>query len=243
MAGSDGETEDVVGMMDTGEGGEEYGLSQSAPDGSAPDRNSRFPPGRPRLRTLLFPGSARPPAHASLPLPRRLARKAESARQARLRHKQFVTELQGQVDAAQERVRQLESFCTQGPGSAAVAVQELRGALAPDQLQQLQQWCAAHPARSSAVARGWLASAPHIGLLRFLHRSLRLCAQAHRGAGGEPRAEALRELYHAPAAAAEIDASRVAIQRRRQCVDSDPRRPCEHGAQPREQQRVADGVG
>uniref|UniRef100_A0A7S3AHA7 BZIP domain-containing protein n=1 Tax=Haptolina ericina TaxID=156174 RepID=A0A7S3AHA7_9EUKA len=70
----------------------------------------------------------------------RLARKAESARQARLRHKQFVTELQQQVDAAQDRVRELEVFCTTGPGSAASAVQELRSALAPEQMAQLQQW-------------------------------------------------------------------------------------------------------
>ena len=72
--------------------------------------------------------------------PDRLARKAESARQARLRHKQFVTELQQQVDAAQDRVRELEVFCTTGPGSAASAVQELSSALAPEQMAQLQQW-------------------------------------------------------------------------------------------------------
>jgi len=70
----------------------------------------------------------------------RLARKAESARQARLRHKQFVTDLQAQIDAAQERVRQLETFCTTGPGSATIAVQEIRKALTSEQLQQLQQW-------------------------------------------------------------------------------------------------------
>lgn len=70
----------------------------------------------------------------------RLARKAESARQARLRHKQFVNDLQQQVDAAQERVRQLESFCTAGPGSAAHAVQELKNVLTPEQLRLLRQW-------------------------------------------------------------------------------------------------------
>lgn len=75
-----------------------------------------------------------------MPHVRRLARKAESARQARLRHKQFVTELQQQVDGLQDRVRELEAHCSTGPGSAAVAVRELKGALAPDQLAQLQQW-------------------------------------------------------------------------------------------------------
>jgi len=113
-----------VGMMDTEEAGDEYGLSQSAPGSSdGVGRNSR------------------------------LARKAESARQARLRHKQFVTDLQGQVDAAQDRVRQLESFCTTGPGSAAVAVQELQGALTPEQLQLLQQWLTEAQGESHVLKR------------------------------------------------------------------------------------------
>ena len=41
----------------------------------------------------------------------KLARKAESARQARLRHKAYVTDLQEQVGALQARVRSLESQC------------------------------------------------------------------------------------------------------------------------------------
>ncbi|KAL1507056.1 hypothetical protein AB1Y20_007918 [Prymnesium parvum] len=83
----------------------------------------------------------------------RLARKAESARQARLRHKQFVNDLQAQVDAAQERVRQLESFCASGPGSAAGAVRELQEALTPAQLQQLRQWLTEAQGESHVLAR------------------------------------------------------------------------------------------
>ena len=125
--------------MDTEEGSGEYDFSQSAPlanDGTS--RSSRSPP-------PTFP-SGPATQHVSggsfVTIAFRLARKAESARQARLRHKQFVTDLQQQVDAAQERVRQLESFCKSGPGSATVAVRELQNALKPEQLQQLQQWCA-----------------------------------------------------------------------------------------------------
>ena len=73
---------------------------------------------------------------------RRLARKAESARQARLRHKQFVTDLQEQAAALRARIKELEVHCTSGPGSATVALGELREALSPEQLQQLQKWCA-----------------------------------------------------------------------------------------------------
>ena len=47
----------------------------------------------------------------------RLARKAESARQARLRHKQFVTDLQEQAAGLNARIRQLEAHCTTGAGS------------------------------------------------------------------------------------------------------------------------------
>ena len=191
MAGSDGESEAVMGKMDTGEDGDEYGLSRSAPDGSVPDRNSRCSP----LPTAPGAPSHIPALQAtrSCAVARlcRLARKAESARQARLRHKQFVTDLQGQVDAAQERVRQLESFCTQGPGSAAVAVRELRSALAPDQLLQLQQWCAA----ALRARAGRVCVAPRSARRGpFCHsllptRKRCVCAQAHGGAGREPRAE------------------------------------------------------
>ena len=41
----------------------------------------------------------------------------------------------------------LESICTTGSGSAAVAVQELQNALSAEQLRQLHQRCAA-PSRS-----------------------------------------------------------------------------------------------
>ena len=71
---------------------------------------------------------------------RRLARKAESARQARLRHKQFVTDLQEQAAALQSRIRELEAHCTSGPAAAPVALRELKRALKPEQLEQLTQW-------------------------------------------------------------------------------------------------------
>ncbi|EOD14322.1 hypothetical protein EMIHUDRAFT_356540, partial [Emiliania huxleyi CCMP1516] len=65
----------------------------------------------------------------------RLARKAESARQARLRHKQFVQELQEQVSTLTNRIAQLES-----QPSAFAAVHELRGALSQEQLTTLLGW-------------------------------------------------------------------------------------------------------
>ena len=69
---------------------------------------------------------------------RRLARKAESARQARLRHKQFVTDLQGQAAGLQARIRELEAHCA-GPGSAAVAIRELKAALKPEQCEHREE--------------------------------------------------------------------------------------------------------
>ena len=85
----------------------------------------------------------------------RLARKAESARQARLRHKQFVTDLQDQAATLRSRIKELETHCTTGPGSASVALRELKQALQPDQLSQLQKWCAARSAdKTEAGAPG-----------------------------------------------------------------------------------------
>jgi hypothetical protein len=69
-----------------------------------------------------------------------LARKAESARQARLRHKQYVNDLQGEVNGLQARVQQLEEHCTHGAGSANVALRDLKAALSTEQLNQLQTW-------------------------------------------------------------------------------------------------------
>uniref|UniRef100_A0A7S0LAI9 Uncharacterized protein n=1 Tax=Coccolithus braarudii TaxID=221442 RepID=A0A7S0LAI9_9EUKA len=69
----------------------------------------------------------------------RLARKAESARQARLRHKQFVLELQGQVNGLQARLKAQEMQMSSQP-SAAHAIGELLGALKADQKAQLHKW-------------------------------------------------------------------------------------------------------
>lgn len=79
------------------------------------------------------PGASEPSRHS------RLARKAESARQARLRHKHYVSELQEQVTILQSRVRSMELRYKDQP-TAAQAVSELQGALTHEQQQQLQQW-------------------------------------------------------------------------------------------------------
>jgi len=103
----------------------------------------------------------------------RLERKAESARQARLRHKQYVTDLQQQMhdmqlqlQAAQSRVRDLEGG--QGGATAQQFATDLRTSLTSEQHQQLLQWlndapggggwvlssltAAADPVASSALA-------------------------------------------------------------------------------------------
>lgn len=56
-------------------------------------------------------GPARPGVH-------RLARKAESARQARLRHKSFVTELEDQAKWLNLRASQLKQRCAPGMPTA-----------------------------------------------------------------------------------------------------------------------------
>lgn len=87
----------------------------------------------------------------SLPGAFRLARKAESARQARLRHKQFVQELQDQVSVLNGRLAQSEL-----QPSAHQAVCELKGALTPEQFGTLVGWCArSHlsPARAGRSSR------------------------------------------------------------------------------------------
>ena len=69
----------------------------------------------------------------------KLARKAESARQARLRHKAYVTDLQEQVGALQARVRSLEAQCA--PEHTAMhVVCELQSALTAEQHAQLTSW-------------------------------------------------------------------------------------------------------
>mmetsp|Transcript_10626 Transcript_10626/g.22582 ORF Transcript_10626/g.22582 Transcript_10626/m.22582 type:complete len:267 (-) Transcript_10626:834-1634(-) len=109
--------------------GDDMGLSQSAPNGGGePSRSSR------------------------------LARKAESARQARLRHKQYVTELQEQVAGLQSRIKNLEVQLTAQP-SAAQAFQELLGALQPEHKAQLQQWLTEAQGENHIMKRVAVASA------------------------------------------------------------------------------------
>jgi len=83
----------------------------------------------------------------------RLARKAESARQARLRHKQFVTDLQDQAAGLQARINQLEAHCTTGPGSATVALRELKAALTSEQQEQLRMWLTEAQGENHVLAR------------------------------------------------------------------------------------------
>jgi len=82
----------------------------------------------------------------------RLARKAESARHARLRHKQFVDGLQRECSSLRERVRELEVRAT-GPHSAAGAVAELKAALAPEQTAQLLEWLVAAQGENHVLQR------------------------------------------------------------------------------------------
>jgi hypothetical protein len=82
----------------------------------------------------------------------RLARKAESAKQARLRHKQYVTELQGECRTLQNRVHELER-ASSGPASAIGAVNELKAALSPEQLTQLRQWLTEAQGTTHVLAR------------------------------------------------------------------------------------------
>ena len=106
---------------------------------------------RPPLNCVTFfcllPDRAEPVPFVSL------ARKAESARQARLRHKQFVTDLQEQAERLQARITELEAFCTTGPAAAPVALGELKAALKPDQLQQLIQWLVEAQGENHVLAR------------------------------------------------------------------------------------------
>jgi len=83
----------------------------------------------------------------------RLARKAESARQARLRHKHFVTDLQEQAAILHARIRDLEAHCTSGPGSAAIAFRELKCALSAEQLEQLRKWLSDAQGDDNVLAR------------------------------------------------------------------------------------------
>jgi len=83
----------------------------------------------------------------------RLARKAESARQARLRHKQYVTDLQEQVRGLQMRIHELETQRNGGQGSASTAIRELKTALTPEQNAQLREWLTAAQGEQHVLAR------------------------------------------------------------------------------------------
>ena len=82
----------------------------------------------------------------------KLARKAESARQARLRHKQYVGELQEQVLALQRRCRTLEAQCG-AEGSAANLASQLKQALKPEQHAQLLEWVQAAQGEDNVLQR------------------------------------------------------------------------------------------
>jgi hypothetical protein len=104
------------------------------------------------LPTVLLLACSHNRSLCSLDRSRRLARKAESARQARLRHKQFVTDLQDQAAGLQARIRELESHCA-GPGSATGAIRELQSALSAEQNEQLRKWLVAAQGEDHVLAR------------------------------------------------------------------------------------------
>ena len=82
----------------------------------------------------------------------KLARKAESARQARLRHKQYVGELQEQVLGLQRRCRTLEAQCGT-EGSATNLASQLKQALRPEQHAQLLEWMQAAQGDENVLQR------------------------------------------------------------------------------------------
>ena len=82
----------------------------------------------------------------------KLARKAESARQARLRHKQYVGELQEQVLGLQRRCRTLEAQCG-AEGSATNLASQLKQALKPEQHAQLLEWMQAAQGEENVLQR------------------------------------------------------------------------------------------
>ena len=90
----------------------------------------------------------------------RLARKAESARQARLRHKQYVTDLQEQVRGLQTRIRELELQRAGGHDSASTAIRELKTALTPEQNAQLREWLTAAQGEQHVLPRHENGTAP-----------------------------------------------------------------------------------
>ena len=111
----------------------------------------------------------------------KLARKAESARQARLRHKAYVTDLQEQVGALQARVRSLEPQCA--PEQTAMhVVRELQSALSAEQHAQLTSWSVISPPTPHIPGRRHGPPPPS--------DSPPSRHQAHNVPGREPRAEA-----------------------------------------------------
>ena len=77
----------------------------------------------------------------------RLARKAASARQARLRHKGAVQELEEQVQQLSQRASLLEAQALANAEAASRQLRDdLRAALPPDQWIQLSSWCACQKA-------------------------------------------------------------------------------------------------
>mmetsp|Transcript_23967 Transcript_23967/g.61791 ORF Transcript_23967/g.61791 Transcript_23967/m.61791 type:complete len:341 (-) Transcript_23967:689-1711(-) len=71
----------------------------------------------------------------------RLARKAESARAARLRHKQYVNEMHEQMMVVNSRVRELEGQLAAGEEAAASRVlASIKAALSPAQAETLGAW-------------------------------------------------------------------------------------------------------
>ncbi|KAG8457410.1 hypothetical protein KFE25_011265 [Diacronema lutheri] len=123
----------------------------------------------------------------------RLARKAESARAARLRHKQYVSEMHEQMMLLHARVRELERLgaLTDEEGMRR-ALAQIKAALSPAQAAELSAWLKAAATAGGGARGGADLSAAFDGCT--LHDALP--PSAHASAAAE-----LRALVHAGAAA------------------------------------------
>mmetsp|Transcript_45853 Transcript_45853/g.147710 ORF Transcript_45853/g.147710 Transcript_45853/m.147710 type:complete len:165 (-) Transcript_45853:459-953(-) len=86
---------------------------------------------------------------------KKLSRKADQARQARARHKQFVAELQEQAEMLHKRCRELEA-----EDRAAAVCEGLQQALSPSQCAALEQWLRASQGEDHMLRRYTLPPLP-----------------------------------------------------------------------------------
>mmetsp|Transcript_2453 Transcript_2453/g.6992 ORF Transcript_2453/g.6992 Transcript_2453/m.6992 type:complete len:337 (+) Transcript_2453:122-1132(+) len=132
----------AIAIPGAGQGAHSH--NSDLPTGSmSPNENSD---GVARSCPIPIPNGGSQPASSSKGDPdtsrhQRLARKAESARAARLRHKQYVSEMHEQMLLLNARVRELERANASSEEAATARVMALiKAALTPDQAVQLTQW-------------------------------------------------------------------------------------------------------